>query len=92
MATRNENSMLGETRENVSSTMNGIQDKVADSIDEMGDRISTMEQQLREAGDALMENARKLSEAASKQVQLHPLAAFGIAFLVGVTAAKMMRR
>ena len=73
MATRNEN-MMGDVHENLTSSMNGIQEKAVDSIDEMGERLGTMEQQLREAGDRLLENARKLTDAASKQVQLHPLA------------------
>ena len=63
-----------------------------ESIDEVSERLEALEQQLRQAGDRLLESAKSLSGAASKQMQLHPMAAFGVAFVAGMTVARLLRR
>ena len=67
-------------------------DKVEENIDEVADRFAEIEEQLRLAGDRLIENAKVLSAEASKQTRLHPLAAIGIAFAAGVVVSKLLRR
>lgn len=63
-----------------------------EELDEVGERLEAIEEQLRIAGDRLLESAKALSSAASKQMQLHPMAAFGVAFLAGITVARLLRR
>lgn len=92
MATRSAKSTVTEPVSEIHGTVNGAQETVAEDIDAVGDRLEALERQLRQAGDHLLENAKTLSAAASKQMQLHPLAAFGVAFLAGVTAARLLRR
>jgi len=63
-----------------------------EAIDEVSERLEALERQLRDAGDRLLESAKSLTDAASKQMQLHPMAAFGVAFLAGITVARLLRR
>jgi len=67
-------------------------DKVDESIDDVADRFADIEEQLRLAGDRLIENARILSAEASKQTRLHPLTAIGVAFAAGFVVSKLLRR
>jgi hypothetical protein len=63
-----------------------------DAFETAAEEIDELEQSLRDTTDSIKESARALGELASKQIQLHPLASFGIAFLAGLTAAKLLRR
>ena len=92
MATRSARSTAAEAADDIHAGINGAQEEAAEDIDAIGDRLEALEKQLRQAGDHLLENAKTLTAAASKQMQLHPLAAFGVAFLAGVTAARLLRR
>ncbi|HET7779839.1 MAG TPA: hypothetical protein VFL07_14920 [Rudaea sp.] len=97
MATRSAKSTVGNAgdeihADEIRANINGAQEEAAEDIDAIGDRLEALERQLRQAGDHLLENAKTLTTAASKQMQLHPLAAFGVAFLAGVTAARLLRR
>jgi len=66
---------------------------VPDATDEaVGDRIADLEQQLRDAGERLRETARDLGAIASDQMRRHPMAAFGVAFVAGMTLARLLRR
>jgi ElaB/YqjD/DUF883 family membrane-anchored ribosome-binding protein len=56
------------------------------------EEVAELEQRLRDTADSIKDSARALGDLASKQIQLHPLASFGIAFLAGLTAAKLLRR
>ncbi|MEP6939699.1 MAG: hypothetical protein ABI846_08040 [Rudaea sp.] len=67
-------------------------DKVDDTIDDYADRFADLEQQLRQAGDRLVENAKVLSAEASRHTRSHPLAAIGIAFAAGLVVSKLLRR
>jgi ElaB/YqjD/DUF883 family membrane-anchored ribosome-binding protein len=71
---------------------NDAQARLEDDIEAFRKRLDTFEEQLRVTGDRLLENAKELTVAASRQMQLHPLTAFGVAFLAGVTVAKLLRR
>ena len=56
------------------------------------EEVDELEQRLRDTAESIKESARALGDLASKQIQLHPLASFGVAFLAGLTAAKLLRR
>lgn len=57
-----------------------------------GERLADLEQQLRDAGDRLRDGARELASVASEQMRQRPLLAFGVAFLAGMTVARLLRR
>jgi ElaB/YqjD/DUF883 family membrane-anchored ribosome-binding protein len=56
------------------------------------EEVDELEQRLRDTADSIKQSAQALGDLASKQIQLHPLAAFGVAFLAGLTAARLLRR
>lgn len=72
--------------------VNGSSGKPTDDIEAAGERLEALEEQLREAGERMLENAKTLTAAASKQMQMHPLTAFGVAFVAGLAVAKLLRR
>ena len=92
MATRNTKSSAADTEDDVHAGINGGIPGANDDIDAVGERLAALEQQLRIAGDRLLESAKTLSSVASKQMQLHPMAAFGVAFFAGITVARLLRR
>jgi ElaB/YqjD/DUF883 family membrane-anchored ribosome-binding protein len=56
------------------------------------EQLADLERRLNETADTLRDNARVFGEFASKQIRAHPLAAFGVAFFAGLTAARLLRR
>jgi ElaB/YqjD/DUF883 family membrane-anchored ribosome-binding protein len=91
MATRSAKSAEAEVDVEVPSGINGSEG-IEDDIDDIRERLEALEQQLRIAGDRLLESAKTLSSAAGRQMQTHPMAAFGVAFLAGITVARLLRR
>jgi ElaB/YqjD/DUF883 family membrane-anchored ribosome-binding protein len=72
---------------------NGSSDsRTRDDIDAAAERLEALEEQLRDAGERMLESARTLTAAASKQMQTHPLTAFGVAFVAGLAVARLLRR
>ena len=51
-----------------------------------------LEDELRDASKRFAEGTRTLRAAAVEQVREHPLAAFGVAFVAGVLASRLLRR
>ena len=92
MATRSAKSAGADMDDDVVRSANNGSNSVPDDIEEVGERLEVIEEQLRIAGDRLIESAKVLSSAASKQMQTHPMAAFGVAFLAGMTVARLLRR
>lgn len=92
MKERTVKSSVDEVAAHLHNGVDAAQEKIDDNIDATAERFATLEKQLRQAGDLLLENARTLSAEATKQVRLHPLAAFGVAFVAGITVAKLLRR
>ncbi len=78
---------------------NQIEDDVAAAAATRGNGAETFEgksdelqEKLREMGRDLLESTRKLTEEATRQARMRPLAVFGIAFVAGVVVARMLRR
>jgi ElaB/YqjD/DUF883 family membrane-anchored ribosome-binding protein len=92
MSARTAKSTLDDTAERIHNGVDAAEDRLDENIDAFAARLASLERQLRQTGDLLLKNAKELGGSASKQVQLHPLAAFGVAFLAGVTIAKLLRR
>jgi hypothetical protein len=71
---------------------NDAQASLEADIDAFRERLDAFEEQLRISGDRFLANAKDLTAAASRQMQVHPLAAFGVAFLAGIAVARVLRR
>ena len=55
-------------------------------------RFAELESQLCQGYDALLSSAKEIGGVTRHHVRLHPLAACGLAFLAGITLARMLRR
>lgn len=72
--------------------INGSSGETSEDIEEISERLADLEDQLRVAGERLRDSAKVLSGVASRQMQSHPLAAFGVAFFAGIAVARILRR
>ena len=92
MATRSERAGNGEKGNTVGSGSEGStsppEERIATSAEQ---DLEELEARLREAADRLTDTAKVLGSLATRQVQAHPMAAFGVAFLAGVTLARLLR-
>ena len=85
-------SSTAEAAKKLHDGINGAEETLDDSVAAFSDRLAGMETQLREVGERLLANAKELSGSASKQMRTHPLATFGVAFVAGIAAARLLRR
>ncbi|HET8941292.1 MAG TPA: hypothetical protein VFN13_04820 [Rudaea sp.] len=67
-------------------------DKLDKAVDAVGARLASLESWLRDHGEQLVAGAKDVSKSARQHATSHPLAAFGIAFVAGVTVARLFRR
>lgn len=85
----------GEQAEPIGTGMDGVTSEPEERVEavatDIGMNLEELEARLKEAADHLTESAKAIGSMASRQVQAHPLAAFGVAFLAGITVAKLLR-
>ena len=95
MATRSERAGNGERAEPIGTGVEGAATEAEERVEAAAAGLNAdfeeLEARLRDAADRLTDSAKAIGSIASRQVQAHPLAAFGIAFLAGITVAKLMR-
>ncbi|MGH8042105.1 MAG: hypothetical protein ACREPN_08695 [Rudaea sp.] len=92
---RTEREIKKSTADVAKKLHNGIhaaEEKLDDSVDAFSARLIGLETQLRKVGERLLENARELGGSAGEQMRTHPLATFGVAFVAGITVARLLRR
>lgn len=101
--TRDSQKSLDEAADLVGSAAHGVAGKIGDGIDEAARTANRFTQRLREngallqdqlgdAGDRFADGAKRIGGIAAEQIRAHPLAAFGVAFAIGVVATRLMRR
>ena len=61
----------------------------ADAIDKQRDDL---QETLRDLGRRMLESTKALTDEAARQARLRPLAVFGVAFVAGIIAARVLRR
>ncbi len=94
---------LDDAADAISDAAHAAAGKISDGIDEATRSASRFSQRLREngahlqddlldAGERFGDGAKRIGEVAAEQIRAHPLAAFGIAFAIGVVATRLMRR
>lgn len=81
-----------EAAAQVDAGVDAAEDSVDEAIDSIGARLAALEAKWREHGEELLDGVREIGSAAGKQVRAHPVAAFGVAFVAGMVAAKLLRR
>jgi ElaB/YqjD/DUF883 family membrane-anchored ribosome-binding protein len=95
--------VLDDAADTISDAAHSTADKISDGIDDAARAANRFTQRIRENGAQLQDElldaserfgdgARRIGEVAAEQIRAHPLAAFGIAFAVGVVASRLMRR
>ena len=93
---RETHTSLGDTAQSVAGSIGEGIDEAARTASRFGDRLrangAVLQEELGDAGERLAEGAKRIGDIAAEQIRAHPLAAFGIAFAVGVVATRLLRR
>ncbi len=101
--TREPRKSLEDAADAASAGAHRVAAKIGDGIDEaartanrLGERLrengAILQEELADASERFADGAKRIGDIASEQIRAHPLAAFGVAFLVGVVATRLMRR
>ena len=87
---------LGNAGDDVATAANESVASMKDEIHKLRAKLRAngedLEDNLRDAGERFAEGARTFSTAAVEQIREHPLAAFGVAFSVGVVVSRWLRK
>ncbi len=65
---------------------------LGNGADTLGEQHDELQDKLRDIGRRLLESTKSLTDEATKQARLRPLAVFGVAFVAGVIVARVLRR
>lgn len=87
----------------ISGAAHTVAGKIGDGLDEAARTASRFSARLRANGSALQDEltdaserfadgAKRVGTIAVDQIRAHPLAAFGVAFAIGVVATRLLRR
>ena len=85
-------STAADAADKIRNGVDATEEKLDESVDAFSARLSSLEAQLRDSGERLLASAKEMSGLAGKQMQTHPLAAFGVAFVAGIAVARLLRR
>ena len=78
--------------ENLHNGIDAADEKLDAAVDAFSARLTSLEGRLREYGEQFLSGTKDVRKKARKHASDHPLAAFGIAFVAGVTVARLFRR
>lgn len=92
MRTEKSNKSTEKVARKLHNGIDAADERIDEAVDAFSVRLAKLEDRLREQGDKLLSNARDARDSASEQVRAHPLAAFGVAFVAGITIARLFRR
>ena len=92
-----------ESHSSIEDAAHTVAGKIGDGIDEAARTASRFSQRLRansevlqdelgDAGERIADGAKRIGDIAAEQIRAHPLAAFGVAFAIGVVATRLLRR
>jgi ElaB/YqjD/DUF883 family membrane-anchored ribosome-binding protein len=94
--TRGAKQQADDIREDIADAVSGSAEDAREELRSLGARRrqtgAPVVDDLRDARDRFTEGARTFRGAAEEQVREHPLASFGVAFLAGVVASRLLRR
>lgn len=65
---------------------------LGNGADAVGEQHDELQDKLRDIGRRVLDSTKALTDEASKQARLRPLAVFGVAFVAGVIVARALRR
>ena len=85
-------SSVAYAAEKTHNAIDETEEKIDESIDAADARFASIETLLRDNADRILASAKEMSRLAEKHLRIHPLATLGVAVIVGIAAARIMRR
>ena len=85
-------SSVAYAAEKTHNAIDETEEKIDESIDATDARFASIETLLRDNAERFLASAKEMSRLAEKHLRIHPLATLGVAVIVGIAAARIMRR
>jgi len=92
MSTKEVKAQLHKGVDRIESGMEAAAAGLGNGVDALAEQRDEFLETLRDLGRRMLDSSKALSDEAVKQARLRPLAVFGVAFLAGVVAARVLRR
>lgn len=92
MNTKEVKAQIHKGADRIESDVEAAATRIGNGADALAEQRDELMQTLRDLGRRMLESSKALSDEAVKQARLRPLAVFGVAFLAGVVAARVLRR
>ena len=92
MSTNEVKAQIHKGAKRVENGVEAAADNLGNGIDALAAHRDELLETFRDVGRRLLESSRALTEEAAKQARLRPLAVFGVAFVAGIIAARVLRR
>ena len=90
--TKDINEQINKSADNIESGVAAAAAGLSNGVDALGERRDELLDKLRAIGNSLLDSTKALTNEATKQAHLRPLAVFGVAFVAGVIVARALRR
>ena len=92
MSTKEVKAQLHKGVDRIESGMEAAAAGLGNGVDALAEQRDEFLETLRDLGRRMLDSSKALSDEAARQARLRPLAVFGVAFLAGVVAARVLRR
>jgi len=92
MNTREIKAKISNSAEQIESSVAALTASLGNGAEAPGNDRDELQENLREIGRKLLDSAQMLTDEATKQARLRPLAVFGVAFIAGIVVARTLRR
>ena len=92
MSTKEIKAQIHHAADRVEDGVEAAASALGNGVDALGAEHGELQRMLRDLGQRVRESTKALTDEATRQARLRPLAVFGLAFLAGVVAARALRR
>jgi len=92
MSTKEIKAQIHKAGDRVEDGVEAAAAALGNGVDALDAQRGELQDMLRDLGRRMRESTKALTDEATRQARLRPLAVFGLAFLAGVVAARALRR
>lgn len=92
MNTKEVKAQIRKSADQIEDGVEATAASLGNGADTLASRTEDLQDTLRDLGRRMLESTKALTDEATKQARLRPLAVFGVAFVAGVIVARVLRR
>ncbi len=92
MNTKEVKAQIHKNADHIENGVAAMAASLANGAEALGEQRDELQDKLRDFGRRMLDSTKTLTDEATKQARLRPLAVFGVAFVAGVIVARVLRR